>query len=178
MRFIKVFALATAVTAVPLGVRSADPQLRDILGGLLSGVDGILGGLAGGILDLAGGILQVPLGIVGEIADRLDPREWIVLEEAVTTIKQVMEPHVPANKIATRSPDDPISDLLSNIPIVGGPVSSLTSGIFDAIGSILGVGTNIVGEIFGGLDRDEYRRVQQALTSVKVVFESHLEKSG
>jgi hypothetical protein len=52
---------------------------------------------------------------------------------------------------------------------------SIGSGAIDAIGGLLNIPRDIVGGILDRLDPRDYKRVQEALGSIKVVFNQHME---
>jgi hypothetical protein len=136
MRYTTIIAFVVAVTAAPL----PKPQIGDLLdnipvasdlpvvGDILSGV----GNLVDGILGSLGGILDLPLGIVGDIADRLDPRERTAVVAALAEIKNVIQPHVSDATVAKRDPQRSLGSAL------GGSIGNLLGGVVGTLGDLVG----------------------------------------
>jgi hypothetical protein len=135
MRFSTVLTLVVAVTAAPLpeaqigDILQSLPIVNDlpIVGTALAGV----GNLADGILDLVGGLLGVGTGILGDVADRLSPREWAVINNALVEVKTVIQPHVPATAVVEkRTPQGALGNLIGGVAgTIGDLVGGLTSGV-------------------------------------------------
>jgi len=178
MRYFTVFALVAAATAAPLTARSADPQLlngiNDAVGSILGGIP-VIGGLAGSITDAIGDILNIPRDIAGGIAGDFDRDDYKRVQDSLDTIRATMQPYVASKDSVTRtSQDDPISDIVGNIPIVGPLASQITSGTFDLISSIMNIPNNVVGGILGGVNSEDQERIKLALNDVEAVFRAHL----
>jgi len=181
MRFAAILALAAAVTAAPLpeaqigDILSSLPIVNDIpfVGTTLSGV----GNVADGILDLVGGLLGVGNGVLGDIADRLEPREWAAIESALAEVKTVIQPHVPANAVVEkRTPQGPIGNLIGGVAgAFGDIVGSISSTAADALGSLLSIPRDVLGGVLDRLDPREWIRIKQALGEVENVLRQHMD---
>jgi len=181
MRFTTVLALVVAVTAAPLpepqitGILERLPIVNDlpIVGTALSGV----GNLADGILDLVGGLLGIGTGVLGDVADRLDPREWAVINKALAEVKTVIEPHVPTTAVVEkRDPQGALGNLIGGVAgTVGDLIGGLTSGAADALGNLLSIPRDILGGILDRLDPREWLRIKQALAEAESVVRQHMD---
>jgi len=180
MRFATILALAVAATAAPL----PNAQIGDLLDDLpvvssIPGVGGIVssaGNLADNILGALGSLLDIPIGIMGGIADRLDPRERAVVVNALAEVKNVIQPHVSDAAVEKRDPQRSLGGLVGGVVDgISDVFGNIGSSTIDAIGGLLNIPRDIVGGILDRLDPRDYKRVQEALGSIKVVFKEHME---
>jgi hypothetical protein len=58
---------------------------------------------------------------------------------------------------------------------VSSSVGTIGSTAIDAIGGLLNIPRDIVGGILDRLDPRDYKRVQEALGTIRVVFRQHME---
>jgi len=173
MRFITAFAFVATVTAAPLAKPQVLNGINDAIGDILSNIP-FVGGISSGITDAIGDILNIPRGIAGSIAGGLDRDDYKRVQDALVTIKMTMQPYVPTNTATKRTEqDDPISDLVSGIPVVGPYASQITSGVNDLFGTLLSIPGKIVGDILDRITPEERETIKVALNNVGVVFKSH-----